>query len=340
MASWSRPVAAAIVTAAIRPGRSASSHARASSRPVNSAGTGVPASARRCLSARPRALRYQASSRSTACVPLAGTGVGDLAGVQAQQVVHPPPARAPRRPRPGAPGPAGRSTARARPAGQPASSAAASVDTSGPGSAGSSRNIRAASSSSCRYDNSNAAATDGALTPLPSSYRSASRRRTSSAISAASSAAVSAGSATSSAAVICSASGSPPHAPASLPAATGSPPIRSSSGRAARTTWSRSCTAAAWSRTVTSSSRAPSPARVCREVMMTRCGPGPGISSRTCASAEALSATTSTGSAICASADRYSPARCSAPSGMCSPGTPSARSSASSAWPGCTGLWS
>ena len=70
---------------------------------------------------------------------------------------------------------------------------------------------------------------------------------------------------------------------------------------------------------------------------MTRCGPGPGSSGRTCASAEALSAMISTGSLICASTDRYSPARCSVPSGMCSPGNPSARSSASSACPGCTG---
>ena len=47
MATWSRPVLAAMVTAATRLGRSASSHARASSRPVKSAGTGAPGSARR-----------------------------------------------------------------------------------------------------------------------------------------------------------------------------------------------------------------------------------------------------------------------------------------------------
>ena len=180
-------------------------------------------------------------------------------------------------------------------------------------------------------------ATDRTAGPLPSSYSSRSSRPGSAASSSASSAALSTGSAFSKAAVICRASGSPPQACASRAADSASELIRSSPGRATRSAASSSAMPRCSSRTVTSTICASRPASMCREVTTTLCGPTPGSNGRTCASDEALSTIASTGPCISASIDRYSPARSSAPNGMCSPDTPSARSRASSACAGSTG---
>ena len=168
-------------------------------------------------------------------------------------------------------------------------SRAAAVEISGPGLTGSSRNTRAVISSSCPHDSSNAATTDGALVPLPSSYLSVSKRRISSASSSAISATVRNGSAFSSAAVICRASGSPPQIPARRTAPgwshrCGDHP----GGRSAAPRQKRYPRPLIQDRYV--QQPGPSPVRVHREVTTTRCGQGAGSSSRTCASEEALSA--------------------------------------------------
>ena len=189
--------------------------------------------------------------------------------------MHPPPARPARLPRPDAPGPAARHHP-PRLTGRSARAAAAAVDTSGPGLTGSSRNTRAG----VRHP---AAGTTARTPPRPTARWSRCRRH--SAVPPA----------------------APPHRPAPPPGPPPSAPdrpsaaprqsaapaaarrtarpavpqlqdralIRSSSGRAARSAPSSSATAARSSRTVTSSSRAPSPASVCREVTITRCGPRP-----------------------------------------------------------------
>ena len=96
-------------------------------------------------------------------------------------------------------------------AGQPASSAAAAVDTSGPGLTGSSRNNRAGDRHPAAIGQLERRRDRRGAVPPPSSYRKRLQPADSSASWSASSPAVRAGSATSSAAMICSASGSPPH---------------------------------------------------------------------------------------------------------------------------------
>ena len=90
----SRPVRAAIATAGIRLGRSASSHVRACSWPANMPGTGVPGSARRCaLAARTLQVVGQHPAYGLLQIPGPASVWVELAGIQAQQVMHPPPAR-------------------------------------------------------------------------------------------------------------------------------------------------------------------------------------------------------------------------------------------------------